>query len=1231
MKLSGHVDQIRVLTHKSFSNYFARLGITVKKVIEIEKLPENLKLKREKVDRVIKSHLEETGSFAVAYEKTLDEYTFTLFNRIAAVKVMEAHRMFPEVITKRPENGNRSFSHRAWLENNRDMAGEELEGIRQFIKFEFNRLGEEIPLYHKDYPYALLPYVIELNEIIDAFNAVEKDPDIDDTIWRSDDILGWLYESYNNAKKQEHKASKKKTEYDKVSLQSQVYTPRWVVKFLVDNSLGKLYLEMYPDSEIKDKYKIAKAPENRIRDTKPLHEVTTIDPAVGSGNFLFYAFDLFYDLYMDQVDNYGADYDEDEIPKLIIENNLHGIDIDNRAVQIAQLGLYIKAMRKKRDIHIEMFNVVSSDFFLPDYEDVQHFFKNELADKETTDLLKETWADLQMAHKFGSLVRIEEKAEQKINHIKEVAKRTSFGLEGMLKKWENWKQTVIPQIVKVVNESSVNNGDTFLRVNTKAALIYLSILTSKHDVVVCNPPYTDSADFGPELKKFIEFNYKKPYKFHTNLYATFIKRCYEFTGDDSKIAMIHPRTFMYIKTFEEVRKFILTKTKVNLLAELGCGGVFEFTNVAVDAVMYIIEKQIVDKYGIYFDLKFYHNYTRKGKIFNGIYQNFVNNRKDKHVFILEQSKLKVIKSWPFIYWISDEFREKFKEKRVENSLKICSGLTTGNNDRFMRYWWEIDELLLSKKKADGKKWVPHTKGGPFNKWHGNLWLVINWENNGHELKNFTDDKGNLRSVIRNEDYYFTDGITYPDTGSKGVSFRHLKSNTIIGARGPGIYNVNSKFSLYYSLGLLNSNFCFYVANCLNPTVSTSISDIGRIPFVRPSKELEDTISALASQNIKIKKHLNSYRIIETNFDKNPLLAFSGSSSQDKILTYLNHENAQLTLVLLNEAIINQLIFEVYALSPEDQELVETKMGNPVGDFPVLIEARYEYLSATVIENKTVNKFIQNLTTIAYEEQHIQAIKAEFASLYKSNNDLEDFCIRNQVNPINAWYWFKESKVMPKQCMNVIAMEFLADLIREILIEDEDGITPLVRSAGEEILIDRIEKKFIEKGFTSAQFASFDNVLGREINEYLNNHFFKALSDHLNLFMYLPKTPFIWHITSGPNHGFDSYIIIYKWNRDRLFLLKSVYIEKRETALKNRQSDLHNDNTAKAQNEKDLIEKQLKEIEILKSKIDELLAEGYNPILDDGVGKNIAPLQKKGMIAYDVLNKGQLEKYLSADW
>lgn len=1216
MKLSDHVDKIRVLTHKSFSNYFARLGITAKKVMEIEKLPTDLNAKREKVDRVIKSHLEETGSFAAAYEKTLDEYTFTLFNRIAAVKVMEAHRLFPEVITKRPENGNRSFSHRAWLENNKDMVGEELEGIRQFIKFEFNRLGDEIPLYHKDYPYALLPYIIELNEIIDAFNSVEKDPDIDDAIWQSDDILGWLYESYNNAKKLEHKASKKKTEYDKVFLQSQVYTPRWVVKFKVDNSLGKLYLEMYQDSRIKEKYKIANAPIKQTRMRKPLTEIRLVDLATGSGNYLFYAFDLFYDLYMDQIDNYGADYDEDKIPKLIIENNLYGIDIDNRAIQIAQLGLYIKAMRKKRDIHIEKFNVVSSDFILPAYEDVSHLFKKALIDRETTDLLKVIWGDLQMAHRFGSLVRIEEKVDQKINHIKEIAKTTTHGLGGMLKKWKNWKQTFISEIFKAVDESSINNGDTFLRVNTKAAFTYLLILTSKHDVAVCNPPYTDSGDFGPELKKFIDANYKQPFKFNSNLYACFIKRCCELTDETGYVALIHPHTFMFIKSFEDVRKYIIEHTHVDLLVDYGLDRVNLFgPGILLDASWYVLSKKRKDEEGIYFNITANQQEKFKKSSLAQTFDDVVNNRKNERAHKLAQSKLKIIDGWPFIYWISDGFREKFKGNSLNKNSNIISGFKTGNNEGALRLWWE-----LNLHETDDN-WVKYAKGGPFNKWFGNVWLLLNIKND------FLFVRKQNSFNIPNEEYLYKEGITYNGSGSKGVSFRLLESDTFYDMGSSAIF-CDNPISL---ISILNTKLIYYITDCLNPTVNKQPNDIERIPFVKPSKEFEEIISALASQNIEIKKHLNSYCIIETDFDKNPLTAFSEPALRDRLLAYLNHENAQLTLVLLNEAIINQLVFEVYDLSPEDREQVEIKMGNPVGELPVLAQARDVYLSATVIKNETVKEFIQNLTTTAFEEQWVQAVIDEFPALYQSNNDLEEFCIRNQVNPINAWYWFKENKIIPKQRMNNIAMEFLADLIREIIMEDDDGIAPLVRSAGEEILIDRIEKKFIEKGFTSAQFASYDIVLGRELNDYLNNHFFKALSDHLNLFMYLPKTPFIWHITSGPNHGFDAYIIIYKWNRDRLYLLKSVYIEKRETALKNRQSDLQNDNTAKALNEKDLISKQLKEIENLKTKIDELLAEGYNPVLDDGVGKNIAPLQNKGIIAYEVLNKGQLEKYLNADW
>jgi len=346
MKLPEHVDHLRTIITAAFDKQFARLGFGAAKPMDLNKLPAELHPERLRFEEMLDNHKDETGSYPQAREKLVDELTFTLFNRIAAVKVMESANLIPPVITRLPEHGDRSFGHKAWLEAHPEMRGEEREGLREYIQHAFNELGDSLPLYSRSYPYGLLPDTISLNEIIDAFNAVEKDPQVGADIWQSDDVLGWLYESYNNAKKEAFKNSKAKVEYDKVYLQSQVYTPRWVVQFLVDNSLGKLYLEMYPDSKIRKDFKIANAPAKAEREAKPLHLVRLIDPACGSGNFLLYAFDLFYALYLDQIENYDADYEKADIPQLILTHNLYGIDLDSRAVQLAQLGLYIKARKK---------------------------------------------------------------------------------------------------------------------------------------------------------------------------------------------------------------------------------------------------------------------------------------------------------------------------------------------------------------------------------------------------------------------------------------------------------------------------------------------------------------------------------------------------------------------------------------------------------------------------------------------------------------------------------------------------------------------------------------------------------------------------------------------------------------------------------------------------------------------------------------------------------------------
>jgi len=1225
MKLSEHTEHIRQLIDKAFRNRLGRMGISNSSVQPIQNVAPEYLEDRKRVDIILPVFISETGNEKDAFEKLIEEFTFTLFNRIAALKVMEAHTLHPEIITKRTQHGDRSFSHLLWLEQNPEGRNEDQEGLIRYFLFQLDQLSNDIPLFSPKHPYHLLPTPVELNGIINAFNEVEQDVAVGNDIWQSDDVLGWLYESYNNYKKAAHKESGEKTEFNKVSIQSQVYTPKWVVKFLVDNSLGKTYLEMFPDSDIKKKYKIANVPKTSQRERKPITEIKLIDPATGSGNFLLYAFDLFYDMYVDQIDNYGANYDSKKIPELIIQNNLHGIDLDDRAIQLAQLGLFIKAKRKKSTTKIESFNLVSSDFYLPPYEDVKEIFEaNSDFDPKQQEVIRDIWTDLQNAYKFGALIRLEEKLNFHFHGLIQDFQATQIAMftEETLANFEQFRTNFFVNLQKAVAQNSAKQGVTFLNTKTQDAITFLQLLTQKYDVAVANPPYTDSADFGTELKKFIEVNYKQPFKFNTNLYASFIKRCCELTTDDGYVGMIHPHTFMFIKTFEDVRKYLIQHTHIELLVDYGLDRANLFgPGILLDATWYVLSKKKKDSPGIYFNITANQQEKFKQGSLEKAYDDFIDNRKNERVYFLEQEKLKIITGTPFIYWISDGFREKFKVNAIEAFADVAQGMGTGNNDKFVRFWWEISERFDTESS---ERWMGYSKGGPYNKWYGNLWTVIDWLNDGNDLRS---DPG---SILRNEAFYFRSGITYSASGSKGVSFRYLPSNYAFDVGGSCVFPKDSS-KINYFCGFLNSKLCFYITDCLNPTVNTQVGDLKRIPYVQPSIETEELISQLAFQNISIKSDLCEYKVTEVNYKRNPINSFPDTTLKDRILKYLNHENFQITKVLLNEAIINKYIFLVYDLSEEDKQQVILKLGNPIGDFPVFSEAKREYLISINSEDTILKEHVQSLQEVDFEEQKIREIKHELLSLFKSNNDLEEFCINHQINPINIWYWFKEEKISPQGRLLEISIEYLTDALRLILMDDDDGIIPLIGLPGETKLLDRLEQHCLGDGLSSAQFMQLDSLLGQPINVYLENHFFKNLSDHLNLFMHLPKTPFIWHLSSGQHQGFEAYTIIYKWNKDSLFKLKSHYLSKRKESLEFREIQLQDSETAQSQSEKELIRYQLNEIEEFTKKIDELIEEDYNPIIDGGVAKNIAPLQKKGMLKADVLKKPQLEKYLKANW
>ena len=1066
MKLIDHVLKIRGLIQQAIDNRFSRLGLQ-EEAMPVETLSDEQQIKRRVLDTIIATHQAAMGNYAEARKEAIKECVFTLFNRLAAVKVMEDRELFPEVIRRRAEHGNLSYSHKMWLEDHPEERSAERMGLKNFLRDKFAELFDDfgIPLFKADHPYAILPTADELDEIITAFNSIELDEQCGEDIWKGDDILGWMYENFNAVEKVQLKESGEKIEYDKVFLQSQIYTPQWVVKFLVDNTLGKQYLEMYPDSRFmideetgKTKYLIANAPKQQVRHPKEngVLDIRLIDPACGSGNFLIYAFSVFYDMYVDQMENYGADFSRRDIPKLIVEHNLYGVDLDERAVQITQIALFIKAMQLKgrRGKMPTYCNVVSSHFSLPDYETIEATFEMGDAhwDEKQREVIKDIWNDLCNAHKFGSLLRLKEKIEAMMPK----QERNLFN-DYQIHDFFSFKNQAIEMLRKQVHQWGGEGSNAYSLSLVNDAMTFLDILTTSFDVAVANPPYTDSSDFGPELKEFAEANYKKPMKFNINLYACFIKRCCELTDELGKVGMIHPMTFMYIKTFEDVRKFILNQTHINLFVEYGLSNLFG--SVMVDPAFYVLEKDKSEKNdSLFISLD---QYTRtpqekfKKQYCLEALSDIVAGNENKHVYLLPQDKLKAIKSWPFIYWISDEFREKFGSASLEEITFVLQGLVTGDNIRFYRYWWEVNDI---------SKWFDCPKGGPYNKWYGNFWVKVNWEDNGYEIKNFFDDKGKLRSRPQSEKFYFKEGVTYCSSGSRGCSFRYLPANQIISGAGPGIFPSEKYSNINYYLGFLNTILSTYLLESLNPTVNVTQGDIKRVPFARPNEKNEQMVDVLVQNNIDIKKHLCTYSVVEQNYSHSPITP--ASSPESELTRYYNYENALLTLILLNEAIINRIVFDVYELSEHDRQMVLDKEGIPVGDLSVsqaALEAYKTWLKEENTEFPASAEVWEHLDSLTIDNEQPQI--SDFEKLYQNNYGWEEFCNsdNHRMNPIEVWYQFRHAGVLPPQRTQSLCFELITDVIRAILKKDDDGVIPLCERMGEEPMDVRIEQELVERG------------------------------------------------------------------------------------------------------------------------------------------------------------------------
>lgn len=1226
MKLEDHVERIRLKVEDAVKNTLDRCGITADTWDKDKEVDPNIEIGNYK--QLIES-IQSGKDWSYYYDEIVDDYAFTLFNRLICMKVLEVHGLYPEMITQRQQHSGKSYAHYMWLETNGQYSSVPFEGLEKYLSWQFDQLSPECDLFAVSIPLHMIPTNTFCKEIIDLINAVDEDDQIENDIWKQGNVLSQVYEIYNNGKKAALKASGDKIEYDKVHIQSQIYTPEWVVQFLVDNSLGKMYLEMYPDSGLKNQHKIIGDFSEATRDIKPIDEIKVIDPCVGSGNFLLYCFDLFYEIYMDQIDNYGADYSKRKVPELIIEQNLHGVDLDERAVQLTKVGLFIKAKTKRSSVHIRHYNIVSASFHLPEYSEIGTLFDVQYFSKQFSDLLRDVWGDLQQAYKFGSLLRIDEKFEDVKKTLKEDigdAQLSLFTYEKAVE-FDLFEKSFYEKLGDAIGRFAVDDKKKFFAEATSNALTYLRIVTDKYDIVSSNPPYTDSAAFSnTKLGVFIEENYKRPYNCTTNLYACFIRRNLEFANNNGYVAMIHPHTFMNIDTFKDVRRLLLSKGEISCLVDYGLDRVNLFgPGILLDAVWQVIQKKNPE--GL---LTYYFNITEnqqekyKKESFEQCVNDVIDGKQNKRVSQINPNVFKDIDGTPFMFNLSDGLRKKFEEKSLDKSgIKVAQGLATSSNERFVRLWWEVSDV---RNNPVNEKWFNYSKGGPYCKWYGNNWAMVNWENDGAEIKAVKDDKGKQKSRPQNERFYKKKGITYTGSGSKGTTFRLQEIDSLFDVGGSCLFTTGAMDNLYYIMALMNSRLSFYLIDCLNPTVNTQVGDLKRIPFARPSKLQEEAVSKNARFCIETKKQLDQKYILNGAKCSPLIIDQSVSKALNEVIAKEISEYAQ---ILLSEWQSDIEINSVYELCDSDIARMQEKMGVCAASIPVFDKAAKLYeKSADNIDG--FRPVLDELNHIEMGPVEIEEVKKKIQTiLYSKNNEIEDFCRNNSLNPITIWYFVKHENVLPQVKARYLVLEWFFFAMRDILEKSQDGMISI--NSTDTSIVQLLEEYADKKGITSAQLLQMEEFLGKKIRDFMEKDFFVELMNYTNVFMYLPKTPFIWHLSSGENRGFEVFVSIYKWNSDSLYKLKSKYISKRREKLEFRKTQLGDTNTAQILEEKELIDKQLKEIDQFVKKIDELIASGYDPKLDDGVGKNIAPLQKKKMLKADVLNANQLKKFLKAEW
>ena len=1125
------------------------------------------------------------------YKQVMEEVAYTWFNRFSALRFMEVNGYLPSHVRVFTDEENHFKPQIITEAIHLDLDGLNMEKVyelkdaekteelyKYLLIVQCNALNKILPgMFQKiaDYTELLLPdNLLREGSVIQQMIELIPEDDWKDAV----QIIGWLYQYYNSEKKDDVFAALKKNvkiTKENIPAATQLFTPDWIVRYMVENSLGRLWLEGHPDVKEQllptEEEQSAYAAGNRDPEDTKWHyyleeanqepevqaqlaeirkeyaaltpdQLKVIDPCSGSGHILAYLFDVLMQIY----ESYG--YTTREAVASIVENNLYGLDIDDRAAQLAYFAVMMKARQYdrrffSRDIQPHVYAIAESNHV--DSFALEYFCDDDAKLKKAMDtIIKE----LHDAKEYGSILTV-----------------TS----------QDWS-ALYDRFAEITEDINMSR-ETALRELLPLAQV-AEALAQKYDTVVTNPPYMADSGMSPHLLNYVKDNFKN---YRNDLYSCFMKKTIAMLKANRFTGLMTSYTWMFLTAFSKMRIEMLSENSLVTLVQPEYHAFFKEAFVPI--CTFVLTNRCMNYAGKYIQLaKFTGAEEQEKRTLDAIMSSSCDYK-----FTVKQSLFYQIPDMPIAYWLKPSTAELFiNGSLLSKYADLRQGLITGDNDRFLRFWSECDARKISTLNDRNKKWFFYHKGGEYRKWYGNMTLVVNWENDGFEIVNFRDDKGKQRSRPQNIRYYLQEGFTWTALTVADFNVRYMPEGGIFDAKGSSGF-CNEKDNLKYIIGLCNSKVSMEFLSFLAPTMDYSAGAVGKVPTII-CEEKKAEISNVVTTNIEISKSdWDSYEI-SWDFQHHPLLR-SVPIIAEAFDQWQAECDERFNQLKDNEEELNRIFIDIYGLRDELTPEVEDK--------------------DVTVRKADLGRDIRSF--ISY------AVGCMFGrySLYKDGLIFagESYSLESWVEKMND----QPGIISHEELVRAYCNEGV--IVNEMFFPDEDNIIPI---CDDEYFTDDIVGRFVE--FVAEVYGAdtldenlkfIADALGGNgqpkdvIRKYFLSEFY---SDHCKIYQ---KRPIYWLFDSGKKNGFKALIYMHRYQPDTIARIRTDYVHEQQARYRTAIADLEQRIANASTGERVKLNKRLKalneqaaEIHAYEEKIHHLADQMISIDLDDGVKKNYAIFQ-----------------------